>query len=150
MKNIYFQCNWWIWKKNHGSWPVLSILWTWISLHVINSLGLAFCFFNLLTKAKAREWQIIRFKMIINLINIVFSREIRLMKVTLVFYAQSAVPEKCNWTTFSFKNKHMCLYLGLYCYCQLSIWWLVTEKSPSQRCTAGWNRGHNCSKGHSD
>lgn len=151
MKNIYFQSNWWSWKKNHGSWPVLSILWTWISLHVINSLGLAFCFFNLLAKAKAREWQIIRFKMIINLINIVFPRKIILMKVTLVFYAQSAVPEKCNWTTSSFKNKHMCLYLGLYCYCQLSIWWLVTEKSPSQRCTAeGWDRGHNCSKGHSD
>lgn len=151
MKNIYFQSNWWSWKKNHGSWPVPSMLWTWIFLHVISSLGLVFCFFNLLAKAKAREWQIIGFKIIINLIITIFSREIILMKVTLVFYVQSAVPEKCNWTAFSFKNMGMCLYLVLHCYCQLSIWWLATEKRPSQRCTAeGRDTGHNCSKGHSD
>lgn len=111
-EKIYFLSNWWSWKKNPGSWPVLSILWTWIFLHVISSLGFVFCFFNLLAKVKAREWQITRFKMIINLIITVFSREIILMKVTLVFYVQSAVPEKCNWTAFSFKNKHMYLYLG--------------------------------------
>lgn len=91
-----------IFACNKQSWPCFSV------------------FFNLLAKAKAREWQIIRFKIIINLIITVFSREIILMKVTVVFYAQSAVLEKCNGATFSFKHMYKYFYLRLHCYCQLS------------------------------